>query len=728
MLSAILKSVRGASETRPINNEVGSSAIAEALRNQREALALALVSSVSDWQKYAAEIAESRREFAGRETIAFVDYLTAYFSEGDPTYRSLYIGEKLKQCYTPMESPEAEIARRQKVTARDQKAILSTLGPYLGLEEREFLAAELDAIHSIITKPGDKVCHVLFVGDCLFLDVLAFLTTPLFEAGIQLAPTFVASKRLSEQHRELRQLEGKKFDLVFYSPLTYAYHLEFSETQYLRGALRGPAQLKALTTVTQRDIDSVLQLMEGLFECPIFVHNTANIRRHDGTLLDASKTVATKVARHYTRQIINEWLPERLELLNSKSHRHLFLLDEMALLTMATEHRLSEFFYGALLQHPARFGQALAPVYQDIIIAQLMLANKKLIICDLDDTLWKGTIGEGAVEHHADRQGTLLALRRKGVLLAICSKNDPKNVHWRGGTLSADDFVCSQINWEPKVVNIRRLAKQLNLKTKDFLFIDDRADERELVTGAMPEVTALDAQSFHTWRQLGIVANILAESAEGDRTLAYKQKGQRERFLAEAAPDSALVEMLGVDTSSAHDQSEAEALKKLKLQLSIRLAERRELKRVSELINRTNQFNTCGSRTSLQEVTRWHDSERHAIWVAEARDKFGAMGTIAVAVVEETTRGVEIPVFVLSCRVFGYGMENALLNRIKSWRPSRVIYGHFKETPHNQPCHKVYPENGFTWDGSCWTFRGGEPIADPLWLTVESPMPSELVS
>lgn len=186
--------------------------------------------------------------------------------------------------------------------------------------------------------------------------------------------------------------------------------------------------------------------------------------------------------------------------------------------------------------------------------------------------------------------------------------------------------------------------------------------------------------------------------------------------------------MLGVDTSSAHDQSEAEALKKLKLQLSIRLAERRELKRVSELINRTNQFNTCGSRTSLQEVTRWHDSERHAIWVAEARDKFGPMGTVAVAVVEETMRGVEILVFVLSCRVFGYGMENALLNCIKSWRPGKVIYGHFKETPHNQPCHRVYPENGFTWNGGYWTFHCGKVVADPVWLTIESSSISELVS
>jgi FkbH-like protein len=709
-------------------NPAVSSAIARALRQQREQIALALVDSVADWEKYSAEIAESRSDFARRETTAFVDYLMTYFGKGDPAYRNLYIGEKLKQCYSPTEGPDAEITRRQQITAFDQKAILNAVKPYLSAADRDLLTTELDRMHRVITKPGEKLCRVLFVGDCLFLDILAFLTAPLAGSGIQLASTFVTSKLLSAQHRELRQLKGRNFDLVFYSPLTYAFHAEFSESQFLRGALCRRARLDEHVAAAKRDIVSTLELMDGLFECPIFVHNTANLRRHGRGVSDIAKTLATQSARSYTRHIINKWVPGHLKQLNARSHPHLFLLDETSLLEGSSDLYLSEFFYGALLQHPSRFGQALASVYQDIITAQLLLASKKLIVCDLDHTLWKGLIGEGDVEHYAERQATLLTLRRKGVLLAVCSKNDPRKVHWRGGTLSSDDFVCTQINWEPKAANIQRIAKQLNLKTKDFIFIDDRPDERELVTAALPEVTALDAEGPRTWRQLAVVASTMAEAAEGDRTLAYKQKEERDRFLADAAPDSTLAAVLGVDSNSAHDASEAEALKKLKLQLSIRFAERRELKRVSELINRTNQFNTCGSRTTLQEVTRWHQSDRHAIWVAEARDKFGPMGTISVAVVEETMRGVEILVFVLSCRVFGYGMENALLNRIKLWRPGRKICGLFKETPHNQPCHRVYPENGFTWDGNCWVCNADTGGSDPVWLTVERPKIKELTS
>jgi predicted enzyme involved in methoxymalonyl-ACP biosynthesis len=126
-----------------------------------------------------------------------------------------------------------------------------------------------------------------------------------------------------------------------------------------------------------------------------------------------------------------------------------------------------------------------------------------------------------------------------------------------------------------------------------------------------------------------------------------------------------------------------------------------------------------GARTSLQEVMRWHQSDRHKIWVAEARDRFGKMGTISVAVSEKAPRGVEILAFVLSCRVFGFGMESALLNRIKCWVPGAPIFGLFKETLHNGPCHRTYPDNGFLLEGSEWAFRGGNPVRDVSWLSIK---------
>jgi FkbH-like protein len=682
-----------------------STSIAVALRENRNVLAVALAASLAEWDKYSGELTDQTKhnEFAQRETVAFVDYLFSYFSKGDTTYRDLYLGEKLKQCFDQRDSFDEALARRRQITTLDMQIFAEVVGRKLDDAASKALADELRSIRDLLAEPGEKTCRVLLLGDCLFIDLLGFLAVPLIKAGIRLAPTFVTSKLIGQQHRELRQLGNQEFDLVFYSPFTYSFHIEFSQFQSLKALDR---HTKDAIDSAKADVKSTLQLLKDIFSCPIFVHNTANLRRHDGSWQEQTKTVLTRPIRTLARRAINNWLPAYLDGLNSTLHR-LFLLDEVALLRGNSERALSKYFYSGGLQHPARFSKVLAPVYEDIIIAQTMLTKKKVVICDLDNTVWRGVIGEGAVAHFHDRQTTLRTLRKKGLLLAICSKNDPKNVHWRNGTLSEEDFVCQQVNWDSKSTNIRRIAKTLNLKAKDFIFIDDRPDERALVKGAIPDITVLDAESESTWSQLSVLASIL-DGSGGDRTLAYRQREERERFLKENTDTS--------DTEAlANDRK---ALEKLNLQLTIRLAARDELKRVFELINRTNQFNMCGTRTSLQEVTRWNESDRHSILVAEASDKFGGMGVISIAVYEETNRGIEIIAFVLSCRVFGYGIESALLSYIKQRRPSAIIYGHFKKTPYNEPCHRTYPDNGFSWENSEWVLS--ERTIDPKfeWLTI----------
>jgi FkbH-like protein len=158
--------------------------------------------------------------------------------------------------------------------------------------------------------------------------------------------------------------------------------------------------------------------------------------------------------------------------------------------------------------------------------------------------------------------------------------------------------------------------------------------------------------------------------------------------------------------------------------VTIRSATRKELKRVAELINRTNQFNLCGSRTTFKEVTRWHDGTDYSVLVAEAEDSFGKMGIVSVAVTAETDEKIEILVFVLSCRVFGYGVEKAVLNFIRrsaghyGEKIGKPIFGSYIETPYNAPCRDVYPDNGFIQDGSLWVYRSGSENIDPDWLTV----------
>lgn len=170
----------------------------------------------------------------------------------------------------------------------------------------------------------------------------------------------------------------------------------------------------------------------------------------------------------------------------------------------------------------------------------------------------------------------------------------------------------------------------------------------------------------------------------------------------------------------AHVENEAAALAALKISVRIQEARRGDLKRVAELINRTNQFNLCGSRTSAQELER-EMGKGHSIITAEVSDKFGRMGIVGVMRVDYKPGRVEIPIFVLSCRAFGFGIEYALLNSIKKLASGEdAIVGHYRETQSNAPCRQLYPVSGLSSNGESWTGRIEQLRSDPSWLAIEN--------
>ena len=228
-----------------------------------------------------------------------------------------------------------------------------------------------------------------------------------------------------------------------------------------------------------------LDVLGSELDCPIFVHNSANIRRHNGTAADAVKIAASWRTRRTVRNEANRRIGECIEKVNAATFPHLHLFDEHALLGRASEWALGARYYDSEDQHPTVLSRTIAAEYRDLLETLVNLSTKKLVVCDLDNTLWEGEIGEGArLRHHGERRALLRRLREKGVLLAINSRNDPNNVHWRGAVLDERDFVASEINWDAKSANMSRIQRKLNLKTKDFVFLDDRGDQRELVSSA----------------------------------------------------------------------------------------------------------------------------------------------------------------------------------------------------------------------------------------------------
>ncbi len=687
-------------------NAPESAMLAEALRSHRSEIARRLFESVGAWPKYASLRDAAHDDLDGllrRDFFAFVDLLALYFQTGDDAYRHLYLGEKLKQLYDPSLSPDEERANRERQTAADRQAFLEVLAGAVTATDLARLDTLLVDVRQLVLARCDTTLDVLFVGDCLFVDLLGFLASQALEDGIALRPTFVTAKAPAELRRQLKGLADTRFDLVFYSPLSYDFAAGYTDLHRLRQAVARRSTVARVVDETFAEIERTLDVLNGLFEAPIHVHNSLNLRRHDGSFDGYLKDWATTRTRRAAHGLANARLAALLNERRAAGAR-LVDVDEVALAwgSGKSDAALAKRYYNSdSHQHPAVFGPVVASHYRDVLLAHVRLRGKKLIACDLDNTIWQGEIGEGTVVHWHDRQQLLRDLKERGILLAINSKNDPAKVHWNGATLGSDDFVSHQINWEPKSQNLRRIERELNLKHKDFVFLDDRTDQRALVLEALPAVTALDATDPRTWRLLARWANALTDRPEVDRTLQYRDRAHRDEFLAT-------------------EEDPAEAYARLGLRVTIRRAKSSDLPRVVELVNRTNQFNLAGSRTSLREARSFLEVAGRWIAVAEAADRFGAMGLVGACWVDATETEVVVPVFVLSCRVFGYHIEGALLNVVKrlARAEAKPIRGLYVETTHNQPCRELYPTAGFVRDGRDWRIADPTPDADPEWLAV----------
>ena len=684
--------------------------LARTIRDHRlevaEAIAQAL-DKTAKWRPLADASRSDRGDYLSTNFCAFADYLAEYFARSDAACKHLFVGESIKALHDG--SLDEASARAQSLSVlADQRGLLAALlRPMLSADSWALFEEHLADIERILTVVAPKTQRVLLVGDCLFLDIVPFIVAELLESGIRLLPDYATSKNPVVLRDQLRELSSKKYDLVFYSPFSYDFSPAYAQLSQWRRALVSEATIRSAVDESWDEARQTLDIIADLFDCPVHVHNSAAVVREENATKRLAKLRLTARIRTAAKQRMNRLLAQHVQQKNAETYRHVFVLDEDKLVQAAGDFSAGSFFYRTALQHPGMLGLILAPEYVDLIYVNTWLSKRKVLVCDLDNTLWDGVIGEGEVAHFHERQAGLKALKAKGVVLAINSKNDAANVHWRGGTLSDDDFVCAAISWEPKAQGMKRIQTALNLKTKDYVFIDDREDERELMRMTYPDILCLDATAPATWQRLLAWERLLETDPDMDRTLMYKQREERKAFIKD-------------DPGS--DEERSALFKSLELKLVITGAAPHDLKRVTELINRTNQFNLEGSRTSFNEVKSWHESPDHLILLGQTSDRFGAMGTTCIAVVRCDATEMRLLPFVLSCRVFGYGIETGVMNQLKTIARERgleCIVGRYVATPQNPPCRDFLADSGFVHEAGSWSLalRDAE-LRSPPWLTV----------
>lgn len=327
---------------------------------------------------------------------------------------------------------------------------------------------------------------------------------------------------------------------------------------------------------------------------------------------------------------------------------------------------------------------------------------KKCLVLDLDNTLWGGILGEDGPEHlkiGGDYPGKafllfqqqILELQKRGIILAICSKNNEADV-WefignsRDQVLKKEHIAAWRINWNDKAGNIAELAKELNIGLDSMVFLDDQPAERELVKSMLPEVTVPD---FPTAPYLLPVFfknlqeqyfNIYQASAEDLRkTEQYKQNAERRQLQQQ---------FTNID----------DFIKSLQIETTIRLNDPADLPRIAQMSQKTNQFNLTGKRYTdleLREIIE-HNGK---VFSLSVKDKFGDSGLTGAAIVSLIGNEAHIENLFLSCRILGRKIENTFVEQIlltlreEGFKCVTAIYS---KMPKNQSVVNFYESAGFT--------------------------------
>lgn len=296
--------------------------------------------------------------------------------------------------------------------------------------------------------------------------------------------------------------------------------------------------------------------------------------------------------------------------------------------------------------------------------------SKKLLVLDLDDTLWGGIVGEVGWknlrigghdylgEAFKDFQYKIKSLKNYGILLALCSKNNESTAleaieKHPEMVLKLDDFVSYKINWNNKAKNILDITKELNIGLQSVVFLDDTPYERAHVKESLPEVTVpnlpLDPVNYSSFlSKLRYFDTSFISKEDKKRADLYKSEFKREKIKQNLKSDS-------------------QWLKTLELKITVENAKSENLPRTHQLLNKTNQMNLTTRRLSEKELNSWKNKSSNKLWTIRAKDKFGDYGIIGIVSISIKNKSAKLEDFILSCRVVGRNIEKVMIEFVKDY-------------------------------------------------------------
>ena len=334
------------------------------------------------------------------------------------------------------------------------------------------------------------------------------------------------------------------------------------------------------------------------------------------------------------------------------------------------------------------------------IIKSIYGKNKKAFVLDLDNTLWGGIVGDDGVENlsigpevpsgqvYSEFQNYIKEHKDLGVILNINSKNEYENaiagLNHPAGTLKPDDFIIIKANWNPKNINIKDISEELNLGADSFVFVDDNPAERKIVYNyvdgiAAPEIDApenyiriIDHNAYFE------VTNLSSEDLKKNEL--YKDNAKRSQMVA------------------TFDNYE-DYLLSLKMKAEITTFKPIFLERISQLSNKSNQFNLTTKRYSLADIDKIYKDNNYIKIYGKLEDIFGDNGLISVIIGNiKNNDELHIDLWIMSCRVLKRNMEFAMMDTLvkkAQERKIKTLYGYYYPTFKNKMVSNFYELQGF---------------------------------
>ena len=392
----------------------------------------------------------------------------------------------------------------------------------------------------------------------------------------------------------------------------------------------------------------------------------------------------------------------RMLALQARQNSHL-VLDVNALANMVGHSAWSAGRYWYAAKYP--FATSLIPLYADNvmrILAAQMGRSRRVLVLDLDNTMWGGIVGDDGIEGlalgsgsalgeaHSALQRMALSLKQRGIILCISSKNDETIAldafrHHPEMILKEDDIVAFRVNWDDKAANIKAISDAIDLGLDSFVFLDDNPAERKRVRDALPSVAVPELpEDPSEW------LTVLQAAGYFEQTSLSKEDRQRAGFYKANALRAAQLERIGN-----HD----DYLRSLGMTLSIAPFDDSGRKRIAQLISKSNQFNLTTRRYSEAEIAGLQSRPDAITIQARLDDIFGDNGMISVVICRQTGQRLEVDTWIMSCRVLGRRVEEVILQYVVGQAQLRgitEIIGRYIPTARNALVRDHFAKLGFS--------------------------------